>query len=97
MEFSGLEGSEDQKELHHFFCCEYFGYHVDVFGRKIPNRTTSKNENGEKIPLNVIEAMAFYAYLQRRGAEVGCQVPDPDPFWREKLKEAKREAANSEG
>lgn len=83
MEFSGLQGSEDKNELHRFMCGEYFGWIEDAFGRKTPLRTTTKNERRERDEISVEAALDFYAFLQRRGAEVGCFVPDPDPFWKE--------------
>lgn len=83
MEFSGLEGSEDKRELHRFMCGEFFGWKLDAFGRRVPVRTTTKDEHGKPDEINVEQALRFYAFLQRKGAEAGCYVPDPDPFWRE--------------
>ena len=84
MEFSGLEGDEDKRELHRFMCGEYFGWRDVSLGRK-PIRTTTKNEFGKRDPMSIERALYFYAFLQRKGASVGCYVPDPDPFWREHL------------
>lgn len=83
MEFAGLQGQEDKTELHRFMCRKYFGERTDAFGRVVPIRTTTKDEHGKKNPISVAEALEFYAFLQREGAQVGCYVPDPDPFWRE--------------
>jgi hypothetical protein len=80
MEFSGLEGNEDKKELHRFMCGEFYGTKVDAFGRQVPVRTTTRDENGNEDEQTVEEAMRFYEFLQRRGADIGCWVPDPDPF-----------------
>ena len=80
MDYAGLEGEQDKRELHSFMCREYFGEYADKFGNKHPKRTTTKDENGEKNPISVAEQLKFYAFLQRKGAEVGCYVPDPDPF-----------------
>lgn len=89
MEFSGLEGDADKKELHRFMCGEFFGWREHALGRK-PLRTTTTNDQGKRDVIDTDTALRFYAFLQRRGAEVGCYVPEPDPFWREKLM---REAA----
>lgn len=92
MEFSGLEGDEDKRNLHYWFCGEFFGWTDDAFGRRKPVRTTTKNERGERDPISTADALDFYAFLQRRGAEVGCYVADPDPFWREKAEEEARDS-----
>lgn len=83
MAFSGLAGDDDKHELHRFMCGEFFGWCEHALGRK-PVRTTTIDERGKKNPISTEEAIAFYEFLQRRGAEVGCYVPDPNPFWREK-------------
>lgn len=88
MEFSGLQGSEDKEELHRYFCGEWFGWVYDKIGNRKPCRTTTKNERGERDEISVAEALDFYAFLQRRGAEVGCYVPDPDPLYREQARAA---------
>jgi hypothetical protein len=82
MEFSGLEGDEDKRSLHRFMCGEFFGWRDLPLGRK-PRRTTTKDEWGKHDPIKTDEAARFYEFLQRRGADVGCYVPDPDPLWRE--------------
>lgn len=83
MEFSGLQGADDKEELHRFWCGEYFGWTVDAFGRKRPERTTMKDHAGRQDEISVDEALKFYHFLQQRAAEVGCFIADPDPFWRE--------------
>jgi hypothetical protein len=84
MQFSGLQGSADKAELHAFMCGEFFGWKTDVFGRQVPVRSTSVDESGVKNPISTDVAAQFYDFLQRRGADVGCFVPDPDPLWFEK-------------
>lgn len=88
MEFAGLAGSEDKRELHRFMCRKYFGERSDKLGRMVPLRTTTTNERGEKDEIDTQEALRFYEFLQREGASVGCYVPDPDPFWREQARRA---------
>jgi hypothetical protein len=85
----GLRGAEEKKDLHREMCKRYFGERVTVGGIRIPARTTTKDEEGKDSRLTTVEQLDFYAYLQQFGAEIGCYVPDPDPFWREK---AEREA-----
>ena len=86
MDFSGLEGDEEKKELHRFWCMEFFGRKQTEFGER-PVRTTMRDENGKKNPISTAEAVRFYEFLQRKGAEVGCYIDPPDPFWREKARE----------
>lgn len=83
MDFMGLQGSREKEQLHWFMCGEYFGWQKTPFGSRKPVRTTTKDEHGRDDEISVDEALNFYAFLQRRGIEVGCYVPDPDPFWRE--------------
>jgi hypothetical protein len=75
----GLSGEKEKNELHAYFCADYFGSHKDSFGRARPNRTTTTNERGEHEEIDVSEALKMYAHIQRRAAEVGIDVPDPDP------------------
>lgn len=82
MEFSGLEGEDDKRELHRFMLCEYFGYTVNAFGIRKPKRTTTTDEAGQRNPIDVETAAKFYEFLQRKGADMGCDVPDPDPMKR---------------
>jgi len=84
MEFSGLSGAAEKDALHWQMCGEYWGWKRTALGTKVPNRTTTTNENGERDVISTMEQLDFYAFLQRLGAGVGCNVPDPDPFWREK-------------
>ena len=83
MDFAGLEGSEDKRQLHSFMCREHFGEYADKFGNMHPIRTTTIDEKGEKNPISVADQLKFYAFLQRKGAEVGCWVPDPEPQFKD--------------
>lgn len=78
MEFSGLQGSQDKEDLHRFMCGEFYGWKTDALGNRKPVRTTTKDEDGRRDEISTKGAEEFYAFLQRRGAEVGCYVPDPD-------------------
>jgi hypothetical protein len=81
MESTGLHGEQDKKDLHQFFCEEYFGYieATSISPRK-PKRTTTKNEAGEKDEIDTVEALKMYRFIQQRAAENGIDVPDPDPL-----------------
>ena len=79
-EFIGYTGPE----LHDLFLKAYFGkVEKELFGEVTvrPRRTTTTDENGQKNKLSTIEFNAFYAFVQQKGAEIGCWVPDPDPMW----------------
>ena len=71
----------DPDDLHTFFLGEWAGWEVvDVMGqkRRVPKRRSSK--------LTTVEFTEFYAFIQQRSAEtVGVYVPDPDPFWNQRM------------
>jgi hypothetical protein len=92
MDFMGLQGSDDKRDLHTFFCRDFFGERMDSLGRMVPIRTTTRNERGERDEISTIVALEIYAFIQRRAAEQGIDVPDPDPFWKEK---AQQESENA--
>lgn len=74
----------DPDDLHVYFCGEYFGWvEYDVMGakKKRPRRTTTTDENGHANKMSTVEFMDFYEFIQRRSAEAGYLVPDPDPLW----------------
>lgn len=85
MEFMGLRGDDDKNELHRFFCNEYFGSKIDQLGRRMPMRTTTKNERGEREEITMDVALDFYSFVQQKAAENGIDVPSPDPLWRENM------------
>ena len=88
----GLSGSREKDDLHEFMLGEYFGWREKaVMGaiRRYPVRTTTTNEHGDRDVLSVRQQMAFYAWLQKRAANYGYDVPDPDPEW---FRKAEREA-----
>ena len=69
------ETGNDLNDLHEYFLGEYFGWElIDVLGqqRRRPIRRSSK--------LNTMEFSDFYAFIQRRAAEMGFYVPDPGEF-----------------
>lgn len=88
-EFCGYRGARDLEELHRNLCGEYFGWKQDAMLGRVPLRTTTFNEHGERDEISVADALDMYAWIQQFAAQtVGCWVPDPDPFWREKAKVA---------
>lgn len=84
MEFMGLQGNEEKEELHRVLCGEFWGWTVyEVMGhkRKKPKRTTTRDENGQRQVIGKTLFAEFYAFVQRKGAELGVCLPDPDPEW----------------
>jgi hypothetical protein len=93
MDFCGLQGDEDKRQLHREFCGEFFGWRDDLpMNMRKPIRTTTTNERGQRdvVPWDVF--CAFYGFVQRKGAELGVFIPDPDPLWREVKREARKAA-----
>lgn len=87
MEHAGLSGEKEKNELHTMMCGEYWGWNEKVIlGRKKlnPKRTTTTDEHGKRDVLSKMDFCDFYAFVQRKGAEFGAFVPDPDPLWFEK-------------
>lgn len=71
-------------ELHEVFCREYFGeVRREVMGTTIiePRRTTTTDETGRHSVLTTVEFSAFYEFVERKAAELGCYIPSPDPEW----------------
>lgn len=89
MEYCGYQGDADKKELHRDMCGEFFGW-VDIpTGGRRPARTTTTDEHGKHDVVPWDTFCSFYAFVQRRGAELGVYIPDPDPLWRETKENAK--------
>lgn len=82
MEHMGLQGSREKNQLHFFMCGEFFGWKEDAIGRRVPVRTTTTNERGEHEEIDKDTANEFFAFIQRKAAECGIDVPDPDPEMR---------------
>jgi len=81
MDHMGMRGENDRKDLHAYFCGEYFGW-VDsaILGKRKqrPRRTTTRNEEGKRDLLDTVAMADFYSFVQQRGAEHGVDVPDPE-------------------
>ena len=78
------QSGNDPEDLHTYFCGEFWGWaDVDVMGqrRRKPWRSTTKDEHGEHDVIPTVLMAEFYDFIQRRAAEVGYDVPDPDPNW----------------
>lgn len=71
---SGLrEQGWDADDVHEYFLGEHFGWEtLEGFGRKRlkPVRRSSK--------LSKMEFMDYVAFIQRKAAEMGIYIPDPD-------------------
>lgn len=83
MDATGLAGDSEKKQLHRDFCGDYFGWVDAGVGRRRPKRTTTTNEHGERDVIDTAMMSDFYSFIQRKAAEFGIDVPDPNPFWRE--------------
>ena len=84
MAATGLQGDADMAQLHRDFCGDFFGWRDGPLGHRRPVRTTTTNERGERDLIDTATMAQFYAFVQRRVAEFGIDVPDPDPLWFEK-------------
>jgi len=82
-EFCGYQGAREKERLHWQMCGEFFGWKPDPLLGQVPERTTTTNELGEYDVIDTRTMAEFYAFLQRKGASIGCDVADPDPFWQE--------------
>src|SRR3546814_20650579 len=80
----------DPKDLHEYFCGEFWGWvESTVLGRRKvkPRRTTTRDENGRANKVKADEFARFYEFIQRRMAENGVYVPDPDQIGRESCRD----------
>lgn len=88
MQAVGLEGDAEKKELHKNMCGDFFGWTDKPMIGRIPVRTTTKNEHGKRDVIDTETQARMYDFIQRKAAEYGIQVPDPDPLWFRKRKTA---------
>lgn len=75
----------EKNDLHWLFCGEFFGWvDKDIIGKtmRVPARTTTTGYDGKRdvIPTDVFAK--FYDMVQRKAAEMGLYVSDPDPEYR---------------
>lgn len=85
MAATGLQGDFEKRKLHRDFCGDFFGWVDGPLGKPRPRRTTTTDEHGEESRIDTMTMADFYDFIQRRAAEFGIDVPDPDPLWREHL------------
>lgn len=74
-------------ELHEMFLRSYFGEtEKTIMGKVIrtPRRSTTIDERGQRNVISTRDFMEFYRHIQQKAAEIGCDVPDPDPLWQER-------------
>lgn len=86
--YPALERATGQgvNDWHEYMLGEHFGWvEYSLFGkRKLrPARTTTTGFDGEPDTLSAADFAEYYDFIQRRAAQHGVHVPDPDPFWRE--------------
>lgn len=79
-EFAGYEGARERERLHEHMCGEFFGWRQDRLLGAVPIRTTTTDATGARDVIDRKTMAEFYAFLQRKGAEIGCDIPDPDPL-----------------
>lgn len=78
------ETGADKDELHRDFCIAFFGLRVQKcmdFEHRMPLRTTTHDENGERDVIGMDEFRVFYADVERKASEFGIFIPAPDPRW----------------
>lgn len=74
------ETGNDVDDLHTFMLGEYFGWReIDVMGsrRKVPARSTTRDESGKTSRLSVGEFADFVTFIHARAAEHGIYIPEP--------------------
>ena len=84
MDQMGLMGEKERERMHADFCGLFWGWkEYSVLGqaRKVPIRTTTTDENGQRSVISADEQWKFYFFIQRTAAEYGYDVPDPDPMY----------------
>lgn len=79
-EFCGYRSADEKKALHLHLCGTYFGWRNHSVGLRLPIRTTTKNERGERDVIDTATAADFFEHIRQLAAEIGCDVPDPDPM-----------------
>lgn len=84
MDAVGLEGEAEKLQLHATFCGDFFGWIEKAMVGRVPRRTTTTNEAGERDPIDTATMARFYDFVQRTAAEYGVDVPSPDPLWFER-------------
>lgn len=85
------ETGQDAEDWHEYMLGEHFGWvEANYFGRKKlrPARTTTTDFDGKEAKLGTVEFAAYFDFIQRRAAQNGIHIPDPDPFWREQIRSA---------
>lgn len=79
MEATGLQGEREKEQLHRQMCGEFFGWKDHALLGRVPVRTTTVNEHGERDLVDSAVMAEFYGFVQRIGAEFGIDVPSPEP------------------
>lgn len=82
----------ESDEVHTELCCRYFGsteyQRIDGTVGHRPLRTTTRNEEGEHDPISTADCARMFDFLQMWASnEFGIVIPDPDPNYRDKIRE----------
>lgn len=96
MQEIGLRGEREKAELHDTFCGMYWGQKtIRIAGedRTLPIRTTTTNEEGKRDVITTKQQIDFYEFIQHKAAEMGFDIPDPDPMWRTRAENDAADAA----
>jgi len=82
----------EKDDVHEYLCGAHWGWKVQNLPggrtREVPIRTTTTDEDGNR---DVLEGDAFWDYVefvQRVGARHGVVIPDPDPNYKIKGRNA---------
>lgn len=78
--FCGYRGADEKKALHLHLCGSFWGWRDDGLGLRLPIRTTTKNERGERDVIDTATAADFFEHIRQLAAEIGCDISDPDPM-----------------
>lgn len=74
-----------EPELHDVMLKLFFGeVEREVLGvrQRVPRRTTTTNERGEREPLSREKMAEFISFILQKAAEYGCYIEDPNPILR---------------
>jgi hypothetical protein len=71
----------EKDEIHDYMCKEFFGRVKKVMWGKeyeVPFRTTTTDDKGKRDVIDTATFATLYEFIQRRMAEQGIYVPDPE-------------------
>jgi len=74
-----------EPELHDVMLKLFFGeVEKEVLGviQRVPRRTTTTNERGEREELSRDKMAEFISFILQKAADLGCYIEDPNPMLR---------------